>query len=57
MTADRHNLFHSIANFVARRRAARAAIRTERIVGGLPRQIRKDIGWPDLWIDIDRNRR
>lgn len=51
MAADRQNLFHSIAHFVARKRDAKATIRTERMICGLPRHIRKDIGWPEAWID------
>jgi hypothetical protein len=54
MHPRRPPLLASLTGFIARRRAIRAAIRTERIVGSLPRDIRKDIGWPDLWVEINR---
>ena len=57
MHAPRPALLDSFVRFVARRREIRAAARTERIVGALPHNIRKDIGWPDLWVEIDRARR
>lgn len=57
MRPHRPALFDSFARFVGRYREIRAAARTERIVGALPRNIRKDIGWPDLWIEVDRTRR
>ena len=57
MHAHSPTLLASLARFVARRREIRAAARTERILGALPWNIRKDIGWPDLWVDIDRRRR
>ena len=50
-------LFASVTGFIARRRRIRAAARTERILAELPHNLRKDIGWPDLWVDIDRRRR
>jgi hypothetical protein len=30
-------------------RALREEIRTERVMNALPREIRKDIGWPELY--------
>jgi hypothetical protein len=50
-------LTSSLTRLIARQRAVRAAIRTERLLGALPSQIRKDIGWPDLWNGPDRIRR
>lgn len=50
-------VYTAVSGFIARRSAIRAAIRTERIIGALPPQMRKDIGWPDLWTGPDRWRR
>lgn len=57
MHPPRPALIASLARFVARHREFRAAARTERVIGALPRHIRKDIGWPDLWTGIERTRR
>ncbi|MDP3899420.1 MAG: hypothetical protein Q8Q62_22320 [Mesorhizobium sp.] len=49
-------LFGAFATLLAQRRAIRAALRTERMIGALPRDIRKDIGWPDSWVGPERRR-
>jgi len=41
----------ALARHAERRRALRAAVRTERIFADLSPHIRKDIGWPDLWLE------
>ena len=49
MHISHDGLFASVTGFIARRRRIRAAARTERILGALPHNIRKDIGWPDAY--------
>jgi hypothetical protein len=41
-------IFSSMKHYVGRVRAIRNDIRTERLLNSLPREIRVDIGWPDL---------
>lgn len=48
--------YHSVTALMARRRAIRAALRTERMISALPHDIRKDIGWPDAWVGPERVR-
>lgn len=50
------SFFRAISVLMARRRVIRAHIRTERMLGSLPFDIRKDIGWPDAWTGPDRDR-
>jgi hypothetical protein len=50
-------VYAAVSGYISRRAAIRAAIRTERVIGALPAQMRKDIGWPDLWTGPDRWRR
>ena len=40
-------MFNDISRFAAAYLAHRARRRTERLLGALPTDIRKDIGWPD----------
>ena len=42
------SIYRNLLNFAADWRADRAFARTERLIGALPREIQKDIGWPDL---------
>ena len=42
-------LYRSLSRLLARRREIRATLRTERVLNALPRDIRRDIGWPDIW--------
>ena len=42
-------MFERIGRRVAYWRALREEIRTERVMNALPRAVRKDIGWPDLY--------
>ena len=54
------NAFAPVAaarHYFARLRALRNELRTERLIGELPRHIRKDIGWPDLWVGPERPRK
>ena len=57
MHISHDGLFASVTGFIARRRRIRAAARTERILGALPHNIRKDIGWPALWVGPERPRK
>ncbi|GHD10556.1 hypothetical protein ACFOEZ_07130 [Tianweitania populi] len=40
-------MFNDVTRFAAMYLAHRARLRTERMLGALPTDIRKDIGWPD----------
>jgi len=42
-------MFERIGRRFAYWRALREEIRTERVMNALPRAVRKDIGWPDLY--------
>ena len=57
MQNSHDGLFASVTGFIARRRRIRAAARTERILAELSHNIRKDIGWPDLWVGPERPRK
>lgn len=42
------SLYSALSHLAEEWRAARAAARTYRIIGSLPHEIQKDIGWPDI---------
>lgn len=42
-------VFGVIGRYAANWRALREEIRTERILNALPPEVRKDIGWPELY--------
>lgn len=42
---------------LGRLKALRDEIRTRRLIAGLPAELRKDIGWPDVFEEPRRNRR
>jgi hypothetical protein len=42
-------VFGIIGRYAANWRALREQIRTERIMNALPPEVRKDIGWPELY--------
>ena len=44
-------IFALVDNAVTRWRKYRADMRTRRAIEGLPRRLRKDIGWPDTLPD------
>jgi hypothetical protein len=47
----------AVRQTIARWHAWRETARTRRIVSGLPRHIRKDIGWPDTVLPDRRDTR
>lgn len=49
ITVKTTTLYGTFNAFLARWRAVRLDSRTRRILSELPRDIRKDIGWPDDW--------
>lgn len=49
------SLFSALSHLAEEWRAARTAARTYRIIGSLPHDLQKDIGWPDIH-RIDRPR-
>ncbi|MBZ9759932.1 hypothetical protein LB553_03445 [Mesorhizobium sp. CA8] len=42
-------ILRSVQHYVGRIRTVRNEIRTQRFLNNLPADIRKDIGWPDLY--------
>ena len=42
-------ILRSVQNYVGKLRTVRDEIRTQRFLNTLPADIRKDIGWPDLY--------
>ncbi len=54
--AHRHTLLRPLALLGHEWRQWRRARHTRRIIDGLPRRIRKDIGWPDDLPHRHRNR-
>jgi hypothetical protein len=42
-------LFGTLRRRLSYWRALREEIRTERVMNALPREVRKDIGWPELY--------
>ena len=42
-------ILRSVQHYVGRIRTVRNEIRTQRFLSALPADIRKDIGWPDLY--------
>jgi len=42
------SIYSALSHFAAEWRIARAEARTYRIIGSLPREVQKDIGWPDV---------
>ncbi len=49
-------LYSTLARFAADWRDARSEARTRRVIGSLPAEIRKDIGWPDA-LNVDLRQR
>ncbi|WP_157016140.1 hypothetical protein [Mesorhizobium xinjiangense] len=43
------SILSTISHLAVAVRERRSRARTERIIGTLPADIRKDIGWPDTW--------
>lgn len=43
------SILSTIARAAGAYRARRRLSRTERMIGALPAEVRKDIGWPDVW--------
>lgn len=41
------SIYSALSHFAEEWRAARAEARTYHIIGSLPREVQKDIGWPD----------
>lgn len=48
-------ILNGVQHYVGKVRTMRNEIRTRRFLNALPADIRKDIGWPDLYAD-DRTR-
>ncbi|SFQ15420.1 hypothetical protein SAMN03159463_05799 [Mesorhizobium sp. NFR06] len=44
-----YTILRSVQNYVGKIRTVRNEIRTQRFLNTLPADIRKDIGWPDLY--------
>lgn len=42
------NLLSEVGRYIERARMAHSRRRTERLIGSLPHELRKDIGWPDI---------
>lgn len=42
-------ILRSVQHYVGKIRTMRNEIRTQRFMNGLPADIRKDIGWPDMY--------
>lgn len=47
------SILSSIARAADAYRRRRQLSRTERMIGSLPPELRKDIGWPDAWAGMD----
>ncbi len=47
----RFSLSRSVLRYTERYRDSRRRARVERALDALPRDIRKDIGWPDRWTE------
>lgn len=43
------SVLSKIGRFAAELRASRSRMRAERLLQSLPKEIQKDIGWPDCW--------
>jgi hypothetical protein len=43
------SILHSMKRYVGKIRTMRNEIRTERVLNALPSDIRRDIGWPDIY--------
>ena len=50
-------ILRSVQQYVGKIRTIRNEIRTQRFMNSLPPDVRKDIGWPDMYADrrIRRN--
>ncbi len=44
-----YTILRSVQNYVGKIRTVHNEIRTQRFLNTLPADIRKDIGWPDLY--------
>jgi hypothetical protein len=42
-------ILNSVQNYVGKIRTMRNEIRTQRFMNSLPADLRKDIGWPDMY--------
>ena len=49
MPVFHRTIVRAIGRFASERRRMRNQARTERLINTLPREIRKDIGWPDTY--------
>lgn len=49
MTAFDLRVFGRLSRYAANWRALRENARTERILNSLPADVRKDIGWPEIY--------
>ena len=43
------SIYSALSHYAAEWRAARNEARTYRVIGSLPREVQKDIGWPDAF--------
>jgi hypothetical protein len=50
-----HTVLNIFGDAIVRWRNHRAEVKTRRVIEGLPRQIRKDIGWPEALPDRNPN--
>jgi len=48
-------ILRSVQHYVGKIRTMRNEIRTQRFMNGLPADIRKDIGWPDMYAGRGRD--
>lgn len=49
------SIYRSLIDLAAEWRAERDEARTLRMIGSLPREIQKDIGWPDVHVSRKAN--
>ncbi|MBZ9679010.1 hypothetical protein [Mesorhizobium sp. ES1-1] len=48
---DGYSILRGMRHYVGKVRTMRNEIRTQRFMNSLPADIRKDIGWPDMYDD------
>lgn len=48
--------FRTVRRYIGKMKTIRNEVRAERFMNSLPHDIRKDIGWPDLYLDRTERR-
>jgi hypothetical protein len=54
MTAHTPGLLGTFRQYAGKLKTMRDEVRTRRFIESLPHDVRKDIGWPDRYPQIDR---